>query len=394
MRPSSRDAQRLLAASFLFSFNFNLLLPIAPIYADGLTSTSAAGLINAVVLGMTVTLQWLSPALLRRFSKKQLFLAAHLLLGVPGLAHATPHLSESLTVVFGASALRGAGFGLATVVSAGLLLEQVRSRDRGRALGSYGLATALPAIVAPSAGLVLLERVGRPWPVVLAVLVCLLAFSLIQAVSGRAPAGRPVNDDAALPLAVLSVLLRDPALRSLSLAMMLVSIAWIGTMTFIPMVLPGPGWESAATFLLVSGAFIALGRWLAGWVVGRGVSLVGRFPWLVACLTVGLGLLVARGLPGSVVVSAAAYGLGLGLIQTALFIEMVEHNPFGHSAASALWNTSIDLGGVLGTVLLSLLITGLGAGAILWAMPLLALASIPIAAARGTATVPSARLPR
>jgi hypothetical protein len=41
------------------------------------------------------------------------------------------------------------------------------------------------------------------------------------------------------------------------------------------------------------------------------------------------------------------------MILTTLFVEVVQRTPFGHSAAAALWNTSIDLGGLVGTTVLS-----------------------------------------
>jgi hypothetical protein len=86
-------------------------------------------------------------------------------------------------------------------------------------------------------------------------------------------------------------MLSDAYVRALSLSLLVVSVAWIGTMTFLPLVLPSSGTASASSFLLVSGLLIAVGRWAAGAVTDRAAALVSRFPWIVVVTASGLGLL-------------------------------------------------------------------------------------------------------
>jgi MFS family permease len=103
-------------------------------------------------------------------------------------------------------------------------------------------------------------------------------------------------------------------------------------------------------------------------------------------LTIGLALTASRGGAATAVAGAAAYGLGSGAFQTVVYVAMLARAQEAHfGTVSALWNISIDLGGVIGTSALGLLAAVYGYALVLWAMPLLALVAIPVVFAAPTA---------
>lgn len=371
-----RDINLLMAASFLYSFNFTMLLPITPLFIEERGGGNAAGLVNTALLVATVVTQWLSPLLLRRWTKKQLFVVALLLMGLPAVAYIPA--TDGVAIIFAASIIRGAGFGILTVISAALVIDLSPGHARGSVLGRFGLATAVPAIFGPSLGLHLLETRSAYEPALLGVAASLLGVILVCCVTQLRRDGSMRDRDNAVPGTVVFRMLKDRQLAGLALAFMLVSVAWGGTTSFLPLSLPAQGLASAASFLFISGLLRAVGRWLAGVWFDHGVLPVRASVPTVGIMAIGLSLLTLDTSPAIVIASAAIYGTGLGFLQTFLFLAMVHRNTYGQSAASALWATSLDLGGVIGTSVLAGVAAIGGYQAVLYAMPLIMLIAVPI----------------
>ncbi len=91
---------------------------------------------------------------------------------------------------------------------------------------------------------------------------------------------------------------------------------------------------------------------------------------------------------GGLLLGGIAYGIGLGGFQTAIFLSMLR-NAADRDAISAVWNICIDLGGVMGTLLIGALAAGYGARAALWAAPAaIAMASPALLALRRKVAAP------
>lgn len=364
----------LMTASFLYALNFGLLLPVVPvIVADA--SGGAAGLVNTTLLVATVITQWMSPTLLQYATRGRLFLIGVVLMSLPCIAYAPE--DASTWSIFVASGLRGAGFGLVTVVSSALVIELAPASRRGATLGAFGLATSIPGIFGPSLGLWLLNEYSSVEPAAAGLGAGILAVCILLLVRVTR-AGGTLSRRESVPQRALLDMLADRHLRAYAIAFTLISVAWGGTTALLALALPPGGLSSAAAFLFVSGLLRAVGRWAAGWWVDRGVDPVGASPPVVAVTALGLALIAIDTSAISVIISATVYGFGLGVLQTMLFLAIVRRNMHGHSAASALWAGSLDAGGVLGTSCLAGVAVIAGYGAVLWSMPVIMLMAIPL----------------
>ena len=112
---------------------------------------------NGVLLLFTVLTQLLVPRALRSLGWGPVLAVGLVLLGVPGVLMS---LSDALGAVLALSAVRGIGFGVLTVTGSAAVAALVGAERRGEAIGSYGLAVAVPNLVLLPAGPWIAETVG------------------------------------------------------------------------------------------------------------------------------------------------------------------------------------------------------------------------------------------
>jgi MFS family permease len=191
---SGRTRRRLISGQlglvFLSEFStlasFYLLVSVTPRYAASVGAGSAgAGLVTGVLLLGTVAAELASSFLMRRYGFRAVLVAGAVLLGVPGLMLLSP---GSLVVIGVATAARGFGFGLSTVVSDALTATLVPPERRGEGLGLYGVVSGAPAVLALPAGIWLAGRYGYPVVVGMAAaaaLVPLAVFPWLPSGAGR-----------------------------------------------------------------------------------------------------------------------------------------------------------------------------------------------------------------
>jgi predicted MFS family arabinose efflux permease len=327
----------MLGATALCFSGYALLLPVVPLWAErGGSGALGSGATTAVLMATTVTTQLAVPWLLVRVGHRWVLAVGSALLGAP-----TPFLalSAELTPVLLLSALRGVGFGLATVAGSALVAELVPREQHGRAAGRYGLAVGLPQLVLLAAGVAVVERFGFTAvfvaagvaPVLGALLVPAIRMARTSAPSAAGKVPRPPTSTVLTPV----------------LAMLTCSVAQGGLITFLPLAVPGAG-------LLVPGALLATA---AGALVGRLVAgeLVDRLGWGGRLLVPGM-LLSAAGMVAEVValvagagvlvvLGAAAVGVGFGVVQNdSLTVLFAAFGSAGYGAASAIWNIAFDAG--------------------------------------------------
>jgi predicted MFS family arabinose efflux permease len=333
----------MLGATVLCFSGYALLLPVVPLWAErGGSGALGSGATTAVLMATTVATQLAVPWLLVRIGHRWVLAAGSVLLGAPAPFLA---VSPDLAPVLAISALRGVGFGLATVAGSALVAELVPREQHGRAAGRYGLAVGLPQLVLLAAGVALVEWVGFTavfvaagvGPVLGALLVPAIRVSSAPVTAVARPRPRPGARSAFVPV----------------LAMLTCSIAQGGLITFLPLAVPDAG-------LLVPGALLATA---AGALVGRLVAgeLVDRRRWGGRLLVPGM-LLTAAGLGAEVValgtaagalvvLGAAAVGFGFGMVKNdALIVLFGAFGSSGYGAASAIWNIAYDGGTGVGAL--------------------------------------------
>jgi predicted MFS family arabinose efflux permease len=374
-----RGMQALIGVTVLGFASFCLTLASLPVYAvTGGAAESTAGLVTAVFLAVTVAFQATIPALTARFGVGPVLVAGLTAMGLPSPFYV---LDDGLAWICALSAVRGAGFAVLTVLGATLAARVAPPERRGESVGLYGLAIAIPNLVAVPAGvaLVLDGHVGwLSWLAASPILGVLLVPLLVRSVApepGRGPAGsgRAAVRAALAPSAVL----------------FLVTMAGGGLVTFLPIERPDGALATGA--LLVFGVTGAVTRWRSGTLSDRlGTGLL--LPLALVVAAVGL-VTTAVGLgagAGWVLAGAAVFGAGYGATQNlTLVAAFARAGDGGTTTASAMWNASFDAGTAAGALALGLLAAGIGLDWTYVVVAALLAAAVPLASAAARVAVRS-----
>jgi predicted MFS family arabinose efflux permease len=359
----------LAALAVCIAITFQILIPVVPVIVErGGPAGSAGAATSALFLG-AVTGELSTPWLLSRWRSTHLLVLGMALTAILSLVYLVPHVPKWAMVA--AASGRGIGMGMAIVVSVALVSELSAPHRRGAAIGYYGLAISAPGIFVPSMGVFLLAA-GRADIAALIACAVAAAGALLALRIPNRPA--QVTDGSTNLLAAI----RRPGMLAILAAYILTSLSFGGVVTFAPIALPLEGLGSAASFLLVSGAARAAGRWLGGLVVDRRPPRVVMIGGIVASLA-GLVALPLHGGAPAVLFAAVAYGTGYGVAQTAAFLAMTQRGTAADTGAiSALWNGGIDLGAALGGAAIGLAAARYGYASAAWVLPVAVVVALPL----------------
>jgi predicted MFS family arabinose efflux permease len=252
--------------------------------------------------------------------------------------------------------VRGAGFAVLTVLGATLTAQVAPPARRGEAIGLYGLAIAVPNLVAVPAGAALVLDGHGAWVAWLAaapVLGVPLVRRLVRAAPPSPPPDRGTGRGAVRAAVVPSVVL------------FVTTVAGGGVVTFLP--IERPDGALATVALLVMGVTAAGSRWRAGLLADRiGNRLLLPAAVLIAAaglvvLAAGLSLGGAAVAAAVVVAGAAVFGAGFGAAQNlTLLATFARAGERRATTASAFWNAAFDAGTGAGAFALGPLIGGIG----------------------------------
>lgn len=368
---------------------YALLLTVAPLWAvEGGATTAGSGLVNGVLLLFTVLTQLLVPRALRRFGWGLVLAVGLVLLGVPGVLLS---LSDGLGVILGLSAVRGVGFGVLTVAGSAAVAALVDAKRRGEAIGTYGLAVAVPNLVLLPAGPWIADSVGY-W---MAFTLSALPLAGIPAAFRLASALRLSAPD----LHLATTASRDPrdpesaAYRRLLRPMLLllaVTLAGGAVITFTPQMVDSPSVAAGGLFLM--GLSAALSRWRVGVLADRYGAQRFLVP-MVPLTGAGMALLswsVATSdslRVGSFLVAMLLIGLSYGGLQNlTLLISFSAVSRRHHNLASAVWNVGFDAGTALGSVVVGVIAELTSFATALLLAGAIAVATLPLALKRPAAT--------
>src|SRR6185437_7025851 len=121
------------------------LISAAPLWVTlGGADEVGAGLVNGVMLFVTIVGQLGVPFLLRRFGHSRVLIAGCLALALPSPFYAVSSALEPILVL---SAIRGLGLAIVTVTNAAVFAELVPAARRSTAAGIYGLGSTIPTLV-------------------------------------------------------------------------------------------------------------------------------------------------------------------------------------------------------------------------------------------------------
>lgn len=363
--------RQLILLTFLGFTGFAATLASLPWWAvQGGASPSAAGLVTTVMLGVTVVVQFLVPAVDRRIGTGRTLAIGLVALGAPSPLYL---LSSDLAPMLVVSAIRGVGFAVLTVIGAALTAMLAPPARHGEAVGLYGLAVAAPNLLVVPGAVALAQNVGF-WPVAVLAAVPVLAVPLALTIGGdRRPEARPAEAGR-----------RSAALAALrpSLVLLTITLAGGGVTTYLP--IERPDGYLATLALLLFGVTAAYGRWRVGRFADRTDTRL-LLPGMLVVGTAGLAALAAGLWAGADVLllgGAAAFGAAYGAVQNlTLVVAFARARGAGTSTVSALWNASFDMGTGTGAVVVGVLAaTGLGVPGALSACAVLIALCLPFAA--------------
>jgi predicted MFS family arabinose efflux permease len=366
----SPGMRALVGVTVLGFASYCLTLASLPAYAvSGGAAESTAGIVTAVFLLVTIAVQMAVPALTNRFGVGPVLTAGLLAMGLPSPLYV---LDDGLVWLSALAAVRGAGFAVLTVLGATLAAQVAPPERRGESIGIYGLAIAVPNLIAVPAGVALVLDGHTAWLSWLAaspVLGALLVPTLMRSTGPQPPRG-PAGSGRAAARAALAP----------SVVLLVVTLAGGGLVTFLP--IERPDGTLATLALLLFGITGAVTRWRAGLLADR---LGSRLLLPVALVLAAVGMVAcAAGLVAGdawVLAGAAVFGAGFGAAQNlTLLAAFARAGESGTTAASAMWNASFDAGTATGALALGMLAAGIG---LPW--------SYVLAAALLAATVPLAR---
>ena len=348
---------------------YALLLPVAPLWAvHGGAGAAGAGLVNGVLLATTVIAQLAVPWTLRTLGHGRT-MALGLVLMAAGAALV---VADDLTWILACSVVRGVGFGILTVTGSAVVGHLAPPALRGRMVGVYGLAVAVPNLVLLPAGVPAVDALGFA-PVLLVAALPLLGIPAALALGHLvrpAPAPAPVAPVPGSPAPVADRA-ADPAPQGLLAAvvpptavLLAATMAGGALLTFLPQVTSS---GTAGVALLLMGVAAAASRFGAGHLADAGPR--GGHGWLAPLLVVtAAGTTACAWGAGDgptvwLLAGALLCGTGYGALQNLTLVSAFQRaGPGRVDETSTVWNVGFDGGTALGAVVV-------GVVASVWGFP-------------------------
>lgn len=384
-RPSQAPIE---VASSAQAASFQLALAAVPAGAvQVFHHVGLAGFVTAVAMLAALALQVAAPALIDALGTHRVMAAGGLLLAAAGAVGWTATRLDgapAIATVCVAQTVRGAGFGLMTVASSLALVTSRPYDEVGRALARYTLVTGWPGLVGPSLGLAILAA-GSPAAVELSTAGCGV-LSLAALAGGAAPEAAPIRARAPRSRRV-----RSPGVWVMACAFTLVSGTWAGVAAFLPAALEDHTAAWGAGLMLLFG----LVRFAARWWSGHWHPAAGGLTVLAAAAAAGLlGPIAVAADVGlvAVVLGGGLYAFANGIFHTVVFRAMLGGGaPGERDGITAMWNSSIEVGGLVAGAGLGALASIGGTSAAFWGMAAM-LAGTAVALAVARRTVPAVSL--
>jgi MFS family permease len=377
--PWKRDFALVVLGTLLVAMAFFFLLPVMPLLVVGPLGGDeaqvglAVGTFSITALAARPFVGWL----LDRFGRR-LWLLGGAVAMVPCMAAyaLVPSFAwlESLRLVHGLI------WGLATVAMATVAADLVPARFRGTGMGLYGLAMPLGMALGPMLGSTLLGDVAASrFGLVFGVGTGITVVASLAYMAVRVP---PVKDRAAR-LRISRMF--EGRVGPISMVQTLLCVGFGGWMSFLPLVAPSLGFDSAGPLFFWDAVGGLSSRLFAGrWYDRRGP--VGPAAATVLLLLGGwLGFALSTH-SAVALASSALLGLGFGTAGTvflAMAIDLVQ--PLRRGAANATFFSAYDVGIGGGAMLFGALVSQAevqrvywtAAGCTLLAAVLLAVLALP-----------------
>lgn len=347
---------------------WSILLPVVPtqVIENG-GAPALAGASTGIFMAATVLTQIFTPWMLRKFGYRPLMAVSAFMLGVPALGHLFG--TEAWAVLL-FSALRGTGFGALTVAEAALMAELVPLKYLGKATGLLGVFVGAAQMVFLPIGLFMSSSWGYDITYIAAAVIAVVAVGMVFRIPDIHPknesensAGEGTSEHGRRRVSMWKlVLVPALGLSAISMSYGVVSSFLPATVTELD---PVTGATLGGIMLSIVGGSAMISRYLAGSAADR-FGEAGRLyipGQLVSFFGMALmsGAIVAGWSVWWLVVAAALFGLGFGVVQQEALLSMFQRLPRNRSSeASALWNIAYDGGTGLGSMVFAGVVAGAG----------------------------------
>lgn len=342
--------------------SFYLLLSAVPAHAAALGGELAAGLATSGLMATTIAGELAAPRLIARFGRRSAIAAALLVLALPSLSS----FSASLTLVLLSCAARGLGLGVLLVAACGLAAALAPAARRAEAMGLYGLASAIPAILCVPLGPWALGHFGHAATASAASGLAVAGLAVVAVLPRHAAPAAPAAPHHLLPFQIAAWPLAALAIGAIVIG---------ATITFLPLAHREAGTGTIMLALLLQGLAAAATRWVAG----RPIDRHGPRGAMIAGAALAIGAMLCLALPGgaAVIVAMVLSGVAFGVLQSASLTQLLQRVPIARADdASALWNAAYDAGLGIGGLALGALagVAGYAAAFVIAAAALAAIA--------------------
>ena len=327
--------------------SFYLLLSAIPVHAAALGGASAAGLSTAALMTTTIIGELAAPGLIARLGRRRALAAALLTMALPCLAT----FSNSLGLLLATCAARGLGLGVLLVAACGLAAQLAPPTRRAEALGAFGVASAIPAIVAVPLGPWTLTSLGSGGTACIAAILAIAALFAVALLPKAVSAPKGEGHIISFPP------LREALWPTTALAVSAVVVG--AAITFLPLAHP----ELAPATIMVALLLQGLGAACARWAAGRPVDRYGPVAALIGATVFSILGFACLALPGALPVlgGMAISGIAFGVVQSASLSRLLARaTPAQVDTVGALWNGAYDAGLGVGGLALGGLATFLG----------------------------------
>jgi len=331
-------------STFIFSFSFNYLIPVMPVYLAGLgKNKSEIGIIIGAFFASSIILRPAVGVVIKSFSGKKL-----MILGA-GVFAIAPALYLTTTADILLTAIRVFhGMGVAAfMTSAVIMVSETVPRERlAHATGVYftsaNAALAIAPLIGTTAGRYFSFSEQMIFLAAAALAVIILLINIDE---------QPRKTALLQPKPFLTVL-KDRNVLAPTIVFASCTFVSGAINAFLPLQTLTWGYHNSGLYFFVSAATIVAVRF-----VGGGLSdSCGRRAVIVPCLIItalGTAFLSLIRAPAGLVLCAFFYGAGFGLLYPTLNATVVERAlPENRSTALGIFSTSVDGGQFLGPVIM------------------------------------------
>ena len=347
--------------NFLQYLAFYMLITTMALYAvKSFAASDAVGgfASSAFVVGATLA-RFVSGYLVDALGRRKMLLIS-LVVVVVACALYLP--AGNLPVLLVVRLVHGFGYAFASTAIMTIAQSVIPDSRRGEGTGYFALGTTLATAVGPALGLFLVGTLDYTWLFWATLITAVLAFAL--GIFLREPlAKREEQEEKERAKFSLSDI-AHPAVLPIGSFMLLVGICYAGVITYLNAYAEDRGVSTGAgLFFVAYAAAMLVMRLVLGKVQDQRGDNVVVYLGLI-CFAVALGILAAANQDWQVVVAGAMTGLGYGTLMPAaqaIAVNAVPAHKLGTGISTLL--LLMDVGVGLGPVILGLLLSAAGFGA-------------------------------